>query len=128
MAPEASRPVPMTAAIAQVSSLARASRDRVWQRELLDLAAACSAYTKNPRPREQERIVAKARGLVAVAGQLGEDATAATVANVIAALTAPPAPPAPSAAPTPAVVPLSGRVLANQAVTDPLAGGTSTDA
>lgn len=126
------QPRPLTAAIAELSALARATRDRVWQRELLDLAAACSSYAKSPRPKDRERIAVKARTLSAAASQLGEDGVAAAAATVLTALTQPPAE-VPVASPPPPETP--GPPVARPAPSEPpsfdaqmdAAGGKSTE-
>ena len=119
MAAEPSRTSNLSAAIVELSSLARACRDRAWQRELLDLAAACSTYSKAPRPDEQARILTRARGLIAAAPHLGQAASMPAASAVIAALLAPPpteggaaAAPAPGQAPTTGgtISPLTGPV------------------
>ena len=105
MAGDPSPPTELSTAIVELSAIARAARDRGWQRQLLDLAATCSAYSKVPRPEEVSRILAKARGLAATATQLGDAAAATAATRVVAVLHALPSPETRSS-PTAAVAPL----------------------
>src|SRR5687768_12905243 len=85
----ASEPNQLDQAIALLTGLARTCGDRVWQREFLDLAAACSSFAKTRRSGEIDRIKARAQRLSSAAGLVGRPDWAKAVEAVLPALDAP---------------------------------------
>jgi CheY-like chemotaxis protein len=97
----ASEPNQLEQVIALLTGLASTCGDRVWQREFLDLAAACSSFAKSRRGSEIDRIKARAQRLSSAAGLVGRPDWAQAVEAVLPALDAPPpAPKTEAAGPT----------------------------
>jgi CheY-like chemotaxis protein len=99
--------------------LAKTCGDRVWQREFLDLAAACSSYARTRRAGEVERIAARAQRLASAAALVGQPTWAEAAQSVAAAVAQPLPEPGKQSPPVADTTPGSSSSSSAAGVSDP---------